>query len=380
MQPNAQDVKNNFAGRLAIQQRVLPAYRIPLFDSLAAACEGGLCLFTGQPPPEESIAAGDNLRVAEYYPARNRHFLQAGSPYYLCWQSGLRRWLGEWQPDALIVEANPRYLSTPRAVRWMHARHLPVLGWGLGVAGSGVGALRLAGRRRFLRQFDGMLAYSQRGAEQYRLLGFPPERVFVALNAAASRPAGPPPQRAEGYAGRPVVLFIGRLQARKRVDYLLRACAALPTDIQPRLWIVGDGPVRAELQAMAQQEYPAAEFFGARHGADLLPYFMGADLFVLPGTGGLAVQEAMAQGLPVIVAEGDGTQEDLVRPENGWRVPPGDQDALVVTLQNALKDAPRLRRMGAESHRIVRDEANIESMVDVFIRALNAITASFRTA
>ncbi|OGO41731.1 MAG: hypothetical protein A2W36_02620 [Chloroflexi bacterium RBG_16_58_14] len=229
-------------------------------------------------------------------------------------------------------------------------------------------------------QFDGMLAYSQRGAEQYRLLGFPPKRVFVALNAAASRPAGPLPQRAEGVAGRPVVLFVGRLQARKRVDYLLRACAMLPPDIQPRLWIVGDGPERAELQAMAQQVYPAAEFIGARHGADLLPYFTGADLFVLPGTGGLAVQEAMAQGLPVIVAEGDGTQEDLVRPENGWRVPPGELDALVVTLQSALNDAPRLRRMGVESHRIVRDEANIESMVQVFIRALNAITASLRTA
>ena len=43
-------------------------------------------------------------------------------------------------------------------------------------------------------------------------------------------------------------------------------------------------------------------------------HFAGADLFVLPGTGGLAVQEAMSYALPVIVAKGDGTQEDLVRP------------------------------------------------------------------
>ena len=49
---------------------------------------------------------------------------------------------------------------------------------------------------------------------------------------------------------------------------------------------------------------------------------------MLPGTGGLAVQQAMAHGLPVIVAQGDGTQDDLVRPENGWQIPPDDLAAL----------------------------------------------------
>ncbi|MFN8426382.1 MAG: glycosyltransferase [Anaerolineales bacterium] len=63
----------------------------------------------------------------------------------------------------------------------------------------------------------------------------------------------------------------------------------------------------------------------------------------LPGTGGLAVQEAMSYGLPVIVAQGDGTQDDLVRKENGWQVPPDDFDALVATMKDALSDAARLR-------------------------------------
>ncbi len=92
----------------------------------------------------------------------------------------------------------------------------------------------------------------------------------------------------------------------------------------------------------------------------------------MQGTGGLAVQQAMAHALPVIVAEGDGTQDDLVRLENGWRVPPGDGNALVETLREALSDAPRLRRMGRESFRIVAEEANIEHMVSAFIQAVNA--------
>ena len=100
-----------------------------------------------------------------------------------------------------------------------------------------------------------------------------------------------------------------------------------------------------------------------------------ADLFVLPGTGGLAVQQAMSFGLPVIVAEGDGTQDDLVRPGNGWRIPANDLQSLTTALQDALADASRLRKMGAESYRIVAEEANLERMVQVFIEALVSVRA-----
>ncbi len=118
----------------------------------------------------------------------------------------------------------------------------------------------------------------------------------------------------------------------------------------------------------------SAEFIGARHGVALVPYFKEADLFVLPGTGGLAVQEAMGYGLPVIVAQGDGTQDDLVRKENGWQISPSDDfEALVSTMKDALSDVARLRRMGEESYRIVKEEINIEKMVETFVTALNQL-------
>ena len=110
--------------------------------------------------------------------------------------------------------------------------------------------------------------------------------------------------------------------------------------------IVGDGPERESLGVLGGEIYPSAEFVGAKHGDELKPYFEEADLFVLPGTGGLAVQEAMSYGLPVIVAQGDGTQDDLVRNGNGWQIPPDDFDALVAAMKDALSDAARLRRWG----------------------------------
>jgi glycosyltransferase involved in cell wall biosynthesis len=164
---------------------------------------------------------------------------------------------------------------------------------------------------------------------------------------------------------------VGRLQVRKRIDSLLHACAQLGST--PRLVIVGDGPEREILEVLAREVYPQAEFTGAKHGAALTPYFSEADLFVLPGTGGLAVQEAMSYGLPIIVAQGDGTQDDLVRKENGWQIPPDDFGALVSAMKEALSDLARLRNKGKESYRIVKKEINIEKMVEVFVTAVNSL-------
>ena len=362
-------------------QRVLPKYRAPFFDQLGQACEGGLSLLVGQPRPEESIPTAEALDHGRVVQIHNRHFLGPQSVFYFCWQEGVPAWLQNWQPDVLVVEANPRYLSTPAAVRWMHRRGRPVLGWGLGAPrlGGALSGWRERSRFQFLRSLDGMIAYSQRGAEEYSRLGLPPERVFVAPNAAAPRPRHPIPERPALFE-MATLLFVGRLQKRKRLDLLLQACAGLPTALQPQVWIVGDGPERQDLEAMSAKVYPQAKFFGAQHGEDLASLFATADLFVLPGTGGLAVQEAMAYGLPVIVARGDGTQEDLVRTPaeagdnaNGWQVPPDNLPALGETLEQALASPERLRRMGRASYRIVSEELNLEQMVASFVAAINTV-------
>jgi glycosyltransferase involved in cell wall biosynthesis len=326
-----------------------------------------MSLFTGRPRPDEGITTTDRLHVADYQLGKNLHLF--GGPFYACYQIGLLDWLERWKPDALIVEANPRYLATPSAVRWMHRRGRPVIGWGLGSPPAA--GFRRRRRAAFLNQFDALIAYSQRGAGEYAALGFPREKIFVAHNSVSPPPAFPLPARSLTFGHRPCILFVGRLQSRKRVANLLLACSQLEPN--PRLVIVGDGPERNELEALARKVYPGAEFPGARHGAELRAYFMEADLFVLPGTGGLAIQEAMSYGLPVIVAQGDGTQDDLVRKENGWQVPPEDFGALVSTMKDALSDVARLRRMGEESYRIVSEEINIEKMVETFLRALNRL-------
>lgn len=361
-------MKPGFPGRVGLQQRVLPHYRQPFFDRLAHECGGGLSIFAGKPRLEESILTTEKLHRAEFWPARNVH--RFSGAFYLCTQPGILDWLRQIQADALILEANPRYLSNRRALGWMRSQGKPVLGWGLGAATprGPLAPLRRLARWSYYRHFHAMIAYSSLGAEQFAAYGVPHQAIFVALNSVSPAPTTAPER--PPIQNRPVrILFVGRLQARKRVDLLLRACQAIDHPIEVR--IVGDGPAQEEWVRLAEQILPRTVFTGPQTGEQLDAHYRWADLFVLPGTGGLAVQEAMSHGLPVIVAQGDGTQRDLVNPDTGWLVQPGSLQSLQSAMQTAISDTTRLHEMGRASYEYVVQNANIDVMAQVFTHALN---------
>ena len=354
---------------VGLMQRVCAGYRVPLFDTLAETLPGGLSLYAGDPRPEEMIDTSKKPEKAAFWHAENMHLFSG--KFYLCYQRDVLNWLSQADPQALIQEANMRYLRNKDAADWMHRKGRPVIGWGLGTGSTGGLLLK-----RHMRMYDALVTYSSAGKQSYAAAGFPEERIFVACNAAAPRPIRPMPVRLpDRYDGRPIVLYVGRLQKRKRLDLLMQACTAQPEELHPRLWIVGDGPIRAELEDAAAAYYPETEFFGARYGDELTALFDRADLFCLPGTGGLALQQAMASALPLIAAEADGTQNDLVRPANGIQVTPGDLAELSAAITTMLANPVRLREMGAESFRIVRDEINLEAMAAVFARAVEFVKA-----
>jgi glycosyltransferase involved in cell wall biosynthesis len=385
----------SFSGDVGIQQRILPAYRAAFFDRLARMCPGRLELFAGQPAAGEGIHTGVNLQAVQWRPARNLHFLRRN--LYFCWQQGLITWLREFRPDVLVVEANPRLLSNYAGIRLMKAWGRPVIGWGLGIldwaAPKPVLSMRKHVLRRFYTCFDGLIAYSSKGAHDYQELGFPAENVFVAPNAVSNEEAERLFRRLDqdprlidewkgtlGLSDKPVVLYVGRLIRQKRVGDLIEACSKISDACE--LLIVGDGPERPMLGALANRLLPKTRFLGHRTGEELALCFAAADLFVLPGPGGLAVQEAMSYGKPVIVASGDGTQADLIRDgKNGFHVPSGDIFAMARAIEVCIKDRTRFYQMGVESRRIVKDGHNLDAMVQTFIKALNfASTQGLRRA
>ncbi|HIF13262.1 MAG TPA: glycosyltransferase family 1 protein [Dehalococcoidia bacterium] len=376
-------MKEKVPGKIGIQQRVLPRYRKPFFDLLAERCSGDLGIFAGEPRPEENIVIAEELDVANYRHASNVHISRGRT--YFCWQRGMRRWLNEYDPDALIVAADPRILTNYLAIRHMRARRRPVIGWGLGTLNPPRNGDKLSMvsrlRSRLYRTFDAVIAYSSKAAEDYRRAGVPDERIFVAHNSVSTESADAARKRfpagglevqewrtSQGLS-RPTVICVGRLIPGKRLDLLIEACRENGDDCD--LVIVGDGPERSALEQLAAERFPRTRFLGHLEGDSLSIAFGASDVFVLPGTGGLAIYEAMAHGKPVIVGQGDGTESDLVyNGRNGCHVSPGDVGALTSAIQAYLRQPELVIKAGQESRRIVEEEVSIDRMSSAFVHAL----------
>jgi len=357
--------------KVALQQRVIPNYRVPFFEKLGQQTEIELSIFSGLARPNEMVSTADDIKNVEFVQTKNIHLLN--NSFYFCLQPEIHQWLKDINPDIVIFEANPRYLSTQKAIRRIKNTNKGLIGWGLGVPRhkNVLDRLLAHSRSKFLNKFDALIAYSNQGKQQYIETGINERRVFVAPNSTVTRPVNPPPERKSGFQTEPpILLFVGRLQKRKRIDSLIRICSRLPEAISPELWIVGDGPILQELKEYAQNIYPRTTFWGGQFGEKLEEILKKADLFVMPGTGGLAIQQAMSFGLPVIVAEGDGTQSNMVFPENGWTIMPNNEEVLYSTVVKALSNPLKLIDMGHHAYGTIKDQVNIDVMADVFIKTI----------
>jgi glycosyltransferase involved in cell wall biosynthesis len=178
--------------------------------------------------------------------------------------------------------------------------------------------------------------------------------------------------RAVPKAGRPTVIFAGKLARNKGVFELLEACAALRSefpDLHLRLLGRGESQVRQELQALAVRlgQPELLELAGFVERTELPEHFSRAHLFAAPsryeGGPGFVYLEAMACGLPVIACAGSGAAE-VVRPgENGLLVPPGDLGALVSALRLLLCDTDQRQRMAERARQFVLADADSHACV-----------------
>jgi len=364
-----------FEGSVCVRQRILPKYRSPFFDMLAERCKGGLFVIAGQPKAKESITTTNTLETAQLICATNRYRFSGVFQTYS--QRELIRHVQSINPDVIVTEANPRFTDTNDLIKFANREHRKIVGWGIGTANffnHGFATIRHIRRKRMVNRFDGLICYSERAAAQYQQLGVANEKLSVCYNSTVPRPETVPDISARNNS-QPTILSVGRLLENKRFDILIRAAAIIQKSGTPLcVKIVGGGVDRRRLETIAADSGADVEFLGELRGEALATVGEKADLFVLPGLGGLALQEAMSFGLPVIASEADGTELDLIR-GNGWLIEKENVELLSDTIRKALSDEKELRRMALESFRIVSEVINLEIMVDRFVAALNCFAA-----
>lgn len=174
-----------------------------------------------------------------------------------------------------------------------------------------------------------------------------------------------------------VLGYVGRLAPEKRIEVLLEAF--------PRVWehfgervalvVVGDGPRRSALEADA----PAGvRFTGYLRGDDLADAYAAADLFTFPSdteTFGNVVLEALASGVPAVVADRGGVRETVLPGRTGVRVPPLDSTAFADACIRLLSNDVERKRLawGARKEALGRSwDAVLDGVLEGYLAQLPA--------
>jgi glycosyltransferase involved in cell wall biosynthesis len=150
------------------------------------------------------------------------------------------------------------------------------------------------------------------------------------------------------------VLYVGRLAAEKNLQLLIDAWRAM-NDARPgtRLVLVGDGPLRARLEAQC----PQAVFAGVRRGDELAACYASADVFVFPSlteTYGNVTPEAMASALAVLAFDHAAAGQLITDGLDGCLVRAGDAAGFVERARALALDPDRRRELGREARRSAR--------------------------
>lgn len=233
----------------------------------------------------------------------------------------------------------------------------------------------------FMRRLGGALAIGTLSAKYLEYYGVPKERIVIAPYSVDNsffqdRPAE---VQAAAQAWRLelgiaeddlVALYAAKLIAVKGCADLIQAFAAKPRP-KRHLVIVGEGPLRSELEAQARLFGQNIHFVGFTNQKRMPVAYALSDVFVLPSRfepWGLVVNEAMNLGKAVIVSDQVGAAPDLVGNDNGWVFPAGDVQALARALDEAFSDKTALRARGERS-RVRIDSWGIPQTADGFVRA-----------
>jgi len=224
--------------------------------------------------------------------------------------------------------------------------------------------------RALLRRIRAALAIGTLNYAFYRAHGVAEDRIFRVpyavdndrFRAEADRLRGRRDALREELGwprGVPVILYVGKLIPRKRPMDLLEAYARVVADHPSALVFLGEGSERDRLEAEARRRALGHVLItGFVNQTAIARCYAAADLLVLPSSHepwGLALNEGMCFGLPVVASSMVGAAPDLVRDgENGFVYPVGDTEALARALAALLGDPDRRRRMGERSREIVQ--------------------------
>jgi glycosyltransferase involved in cell wall biosynthesis len=206
----------------------------------------------------------------------------------------------------------------------------------------------------FYEQLDWVLAPSNSTADELIGRGLDPEKIRLfprGVDTQQFHPAKRDPdylKKRFGLGDGLKILYVGRISKEKDLHLLVRAFDSIRSKFQgAELVLAGNGPYFEELQEKSSGM--PCTFTGYVEGEELARLYAGCDIFVFPSatdTFGNVVLEAQASGLPVIVTDSGGPQENIIPNKTGLIVKAGNLKSLEWGIETLLMDRLRRKEMG----------------------------------
>jgi 1,2-diacylglycerol 3-alpha-glucosyltransferase len=242
-------------------------------------------------------------------------------------------------------------------------------------------------KKRVYSLFDAALVGGTYSRDYAEFLGIPRDQIFLGCDVvdndyfarSADYSRENPSKQGEQY-GLPKNYFlcVSRIDAKKNILRLLEAYELYRKAAKERAWhlvICGSGPMESEMQVIARDKGLQVFFAGFTQITDLPAYYGLARCLVFPSLGdtwGLAINEAMASGLPVLVSKACGCAPDLVQEGvNGFIFDPYDIPGLAQLMLNMSSGACDLAAMGDASRKIIRNWS-LETYAQNLFKAVEA--------
>jgi glycosyltransferase involved in cell wall biosynthesis len=215
-------------------------------------------------------------------------------------------------------------------------------------------------------------------AEEATAAGLDPDRLLWMPNPVDTDEFAPcSPERRRELRARfgiepsaPAIIFTGRLAPEKELPSLIRAFAAVRRDVpDATLVLVGDGPVRSQLEMLAAglSLADAVRFTGRQTGAEVREWLQASDVFALVSSNeGLpcSLLEAMSVGLPSVISDIPANVQLVENEVHGLDAALGSPDHIAGALNRLLGDAPLRARLGAAARQRVLAGYSIDQVVD----------------
>ena len=352
--------------RVAIVYHFFAHYRKSVFEELIHHGRHEYVFCGDQVDPDNgSIEAWIPDPPTEFRLAKFRRILGP-----IAWQRVVHRLALRRDIDSIIYLGDPHYLTT-----WTSAFLARIFGknvffWSHGVRKKEKGIRRLI-RRTFFRLPHTSLLYGHDGKRNLKALGVATDSMHVVYNCHNYE--GYKTQR-ERYRDEelalarsklfddpsaPMLICSVRLKASRRFDLLLEAMRLLKVQgVTTNLLLIGDGPIREELEQTAKQDGLPVNFYGACYDEDAVSKLtQAARLTVLPSALGLTAIQSLSLGTPVIASNDtvlNGPEMEAITPGvTGDFFKPGDAKDLARVIRSWLETKPESEHLRGKCYEII---------------------------